>query len=165
MDRFLASLAYGNGMPTLHLTFDQLPSRRQKRVLEKRSQMLEETAWKTILQVAWIQEPIKPMQTREILKTRKFPLTYRQHPWKDASQHSFSYKVANIVTDAQDKFLSQYVRTLLVEWAVYCLEHEALEIGNLNPLFVNYAKDRGWLTKGDRVSAAGYAVATAFLKR
>jgi hypothetical protein len=76
---------------------------------------------------------------------------------------------------AKQDFTDQYTRKLLVDWA----HHEVaaghpVEAQPCSPspcaygqvIYVEYAIEKGWLVKdGSRVSAKGFAIAAAFLRR
>jgi len=71
---------------------------------------------------------------------------------------------------AQRKFLNEYVRTLLVQWAAYEVEngspHPSLN-EHTPSIFVRFALEKGWVTKRSprRLSAGGWGTAASFLKR
>ena len=72
-----------------------------------------------------------------------------------------------MLNKAQQTFVDQYTRKLLVEWAVLFVQgaEPNLRIDDPN-LFVQHALDKGWLKKnGTDLTAKGYGVASSFLKR
>ena len=82
------------------------------------------------------------------------------------------------MTKAEQLFIDQYTRKLLVDWAHHqvvappdSFEANTLErCGHQCALgyqpYIDYAKHKGWLSKdGKRVLAKGFSVATSALKR
>lgn len=76
-------------------------------------------------------------------------------------------------TKAEVEFINQYTRQLMVEWAALCIakgnlpeEVFAPERAEVNP-YVAWAHQKEWITKRAprKLTAAGFAVATAFLRR
>jgi len=75
-----------------------------------------------------------------------------------------------MATQAEDKFVNQYTRKLLTEWASTqvrngCLA-PAFDADTVNP-FVDHAIEKGWLSKRTprSVTAKGFTTAAGFLKR
>tara|TARA_B100001094_G_scaffold282235_1_gene294213 strand:+ start:4023 stop:4310 length:288 start_codon:yes stop_codon:yes gene_type:complete len=76
-------------------------------------------------------------------------------------------------TKAEENFIDQYTRKLLVDWAytqtVRPMDEDPLKSMHLHgrPVFLEHALARGWLTKRTphRLTAKGFSVATSFLKR
>lgn len=72
-------------------------------------------------------------------------------------------------TKAEENFIDQYTRKLLVDWAytqtVNPMALKAVIEGR--PVFVEHALKKGWLTKRTphKLTAKGFSVATSFLKR
>lgn len=73
---------------------------------------------------------------------------------------------------AEENFIDQYTRKLLVEWAysqvATPLNEEAVRTASLGrPVFFAHALAKGWLTKREphRLTAKGFGVAASFLKR
>jgi hypothetical protein len=72
---------------------------------------------------------------------------------------------------AQEEFLTEYARSVLVSWCA----HEALPdtavigggVDNAHPVLLAMALEKGWVTKREphRITAKGYSVAAAFLRR
>ncbi|NDJ14092.1 MAG: hypothetical protein EBY17_23345 [Acidobacteriia bacterium] len=66
---------------------------------------------------------------------------------------------------AQEDFFVEYTRSKLVEWcAQECLTGKA---GLEDPKLIQMALEKGWLTKRQphTITAKGYGVAAAFLRR
>ena len=72
-------------------------------------------------------------------------------------------------TAAEEKFIHEYTRQLLVDWADCCLRSGYLpEAGPDQPagIYLGHAIEKGWVSKdGTRVLAAGYVAAAGMLKR
>jgi hypothetical protein len=66
---------------------------------------------------------------------------------------------------AEEKFIHEYTRELLVTWASQCILTGAIQTPN-PPEFLAHAVEKGWVSKdGCRVLAAGYTAAAGQLKR
>jgi hypothetical protein len=76
-------------------------------------------------------------------------------------------------TKAEENFIDQYTRKLLVEWA-----KQTIAFGSINEptksdektgmlIYFEHAKSKGWVGKSipHRLTAKGFASAAAFLKR
>lgn len=74
---------------------------------------------------------------------------------------------------AEESFIDQYARSMTVEWAKQTLafgsinEPSAADLKRRLDIYFNHAVEKGWITKGEprRLSAKGFSVAAAFLKR
>ena len=77
------------------------------------------------------------------------------------------------MTKAEENFIDQYARKLLVEWARQTLafdqinEPERLDIRQGTMTYFDHAIEKGWVSKREprKVTAKGFGVAVAFLKR
>ena len=80
------------------------------------------------------------------------------------------------MTKAQQTFIDQYTRRLLIDWAHHQVSAgfnlEALEAcgpqqcGHGYDVYIEYAKHKGWVSKdGKRVLAKGFSVAASAVKR
>ena len=73
------------------------------------------------------------------------------------------------MTKAEQDFIDQYTRSLLVKWANVSIQegHLPEQFDRASNVYVEHALERGWLTKATprRLTAKGYAVAAAFLRR
>ena len=76
-------------------------------------------------------------------------------------------------TKAEEAFIDQYTRKLMVEWA-----KQSLAFGSVNEpttadltsgmmVYFDFALSKGWLSKREphRLTAKGFGVAASFLKR
>lgn len=73
----------------------------------------------------------------------------------------------NDLTSGEAQFLDQYTRKCMVTW---CLDQMVSgsppAIADINKVFSDYAKTKGWISKKDgSVLSAGWKVGAAFLKR
>lgn len=74
------------------------------------------------------------------------------------------------MSKAQEAFIDQYTRKLMVKWAVVAVQGGDLGFRNLAPekqrLFLEHALKRSWLRQDlTDLTAKGYGIATSFLKR
>ena len=76
------------------------------------------------------------------------------------------------LTKAEEAFIDQYTRTLLIEWGVQTLSHGSFAIQiDAAPVIrdccIEYASEKGWVSKAEprRVLAKGFTVAASALKR
>ena len=68
------------------------------------------------------------------------------------------------MTKAEEAFIDQYTRKMLVEWANLCVRGE--EIPHLPCHYFNHARRKGWVSKKSfTLTAKGFQVAASFLKR
>ncbi len=70
-------------------------------------------------------------------------------------------------TKAQDDFVSEYVRSLLVVWADETHRLGAPNLTGVHPGYILKAQEKGWLSKREplKVSASGYSAAASYLRR
>lgn len=72
-------------------------------------------------------------------------------------------------TKAEEAFIDQNTRKLTVEWAEECIENDHLgtDFDEPSDPYVEYALEKGWLTKSTprRLSSKGFSTAARFLKR
>lgn len=72
------------------------------------------------------------------------------------------------MSQAVSKFIDQYTRSLLVEWAAFQVTEgylPSLTTPNKKP-FVDFAVEKGWISKDrSRMLASGFTTAASFLKR
>ena len=70
---------------------------------------------------------------------------------------------------AEQKFIEQKAKQLTVYWAEMCLEFGSMPTDDgsgRGVVYINYAKSKRWISAdGTKLLAAGYLVATTFLKR
>lgn len=72
------------------------------------------------------------------------------------------------MTAAEEKFVHEYTRSLLVGWCHRCLYHGSLGLGwtGEHALYLKHAQEKGWVNKdGTKVLAAGFTAAAGMLKR
>ena len=80
------------------------------------------------------------------------------------------------MTKAEQTFIDQYTRKLLIDWAHHQLSapETPFRLETCGPsecayghqIYINYAMSKGWVSKdGTRVLAKGFTVATAAVKR
>lgn len=76
-------------------------------------------------------------------------------------------------TAGENDFIKEYTRSLLVDWAGYCLKNPALPenadraLLKMSTVYVECALDNGWISKSTphRVTSKGFKAAAAFLRR
>ena len=76
-------------------------------------------------------------------------------------------------TKAEEAFIDQFTRKLLVEWARQTIAFGLInnptkaDIAQGTTLYFEHAKERGWVGKSEppKLTAKGFAAAAAFLKR
>jgi hypothetical protein len=63
-------------------------------------------------------------------------------------------------------FIAEHTRSLLVRWADHCIREGCLP-DRVPHIYLECAKDKGWLTKGEphKLTSKGYKTAAAFLRR
>lgn len=71
------------------------------------------------------------------------------------------------MTKAEQYFIDQMTRKMLVEWAENFIEHSQMpSLPSYKRVFVEHAQKKGWVSAdGQRILAAGFNTAAAFLKR
>ena len=73
------------------------------------------------------------------------------------------------MTDAEQEFVNQLTRSLMVEWAEYQIEtgRSPKEHASFKEPYVTHARSKGWLSKKEppMLLASGFGVAASFLKR
>lgn len=69
------------------------------------------------------------------------------------------------MSKAEQDFVNEYTRRLLVQWCAYYLEHGEIPVVGDN-VFVDHAQNKGWISKkGDKILAAGFKTAASYLRR
>jgi len=73
------------------------------------------------------------------------------------------------MTKAEQDFINEYTRRLLVGWANVCIQRGDLpeQFNDSEGIYVQHALDKGWLTKTTprRLTAKGFSTAASYLRR